>query len=189
MKIILLRHGLTEANKNMTFSRPDTRISKDGLGDLDRARDFLKERSFSKVYTSALIRSQETAKYLGFTNFTIDERLNELDFGDFKGLPLAETREKFPEVYQGLEKDKINYRYPNGESLMDLYLRIGDFLDEKVKEGEDILCFSHGIAIRTSLARVLGDFSLLDKFWLENGSLTVYSIVDGKKMIESVNLK
>ena len=85
MKIILVRHGLSEANIGRYYSLDDTKLDKNGYEILDKTSKNLEKYDIDHVYTSNLLRSQQTAKRLGFNDFTIDARLNELDFGNFKG--------------------------------------------------------------------------------------------------------
>lgn len=188
MKIIFLRHGLTESNKDFRFSTPETRISKNAYIDLDRSKKNLEKYNIDKVFTSKLIRSQETAKYLGFDKFIQDERINEMDFGDFKGQKVLETREKYKDFYNKLKKNPYKTKYPNGESVEDLIKRINDFMEEKSSFDGNILCISHGIAIRASLFTILKDMENFENFWIDNGSLTIFDISENKKMIECVNL-
>lgn len=188
MKIIFVRHGLTRANIEKKYSTPDTRLEESGLYILDRTKELLKNYQIDQVYTSGLIRSQETAKILGFDNFLVDTRLNEMDFGDFKGQNIYEVRENHKDFF---EKEKASYfdlAYPNGESRRDVIRRLGSFLDEKSKEDKNILAISHGIAIRSTLFWILKDLANWQSFWIDNGSLTVYNIKADKKIIESVNL-
>ena len=188
MKIIFLRHGLTESNKDFRFSTPQTRISKNAYIDLDKSKKNLEKYKIDRVYTSKLIRSQETAKYLGFDEFIEDERINELDFGDFKGQKVLETREKYKDFYNKLKKNPYSTKYPNGESIEDLIKRVNNFMEEKSSFDGNILCISHGITIRASLFTVLKDLGNFKNFWIDNGSLTVFDLSDNKKMIECVNL-
>lgn len=188
MKIILVRHGLTQANINKTYSVNETRIDRNNLDILDRTKSLLENYKIDQVYTSALIRSQETANYLGFNDFIIDPRLNEMDFGDFKGQNLIDVRENYKDFFQMESKNYFDTKYPNGESRNDLIKRLGEFLDEKSQENKNILCFSHGIAIRASLFWLLKDLENWSSFWIDNGSLTVFNIKDQKRLIESVNL-
>lgn len=188
MKIIFLRHGLTESNKDFRFSTPETRISKNAYIDLDKSKKNLEKYNIDKVFTSKLIRSQETAKYLGFDKFIQDERINEMDFGDFKGQKVLETREKYKDFYNKLKKNPYKTKYPNGESVEDLIKRINNFMEEKSSFNGNILCISHGIAIRASLFTILKDMENFKNFWIDNGSLTIFDISENKKMIECVNL-
>lgn len=188
MKIILVRHGKTQANIDWKYSTDDTVLAKDGLYILDKTKKLLEDYDIDEVYTSALIRSQETAKHLGFTNFTIDKRINEMNFGDFRGESIDEVRLKQKLFFENERKNYFGIKYPNGESRNEVIRRTSEFLDEiSQKDDKTILCISHGIAIRSTLFWVLKDLSNWNSFWIDNGSLTVFNVKDGKKLIESVN--
>ena len=188
MKIIFVRHGLTEANIEWRYSKDDTVLAKEGLYILDKTKKLLDDYSIDKVYTSALIRSQETAKILGYDDFTIDLRLNEMNFGDFKGRGIDEVRVSEKEFFSKEKNDYFSIKYPNGESRKDVIRRTSNFLGEISNANQEtILCISHGIAIRSTLFWILKDLENWGSFWIDNGSLTVYNIEDNKKLIESVN--
>ena len=188
MKIIFLRHGKTNSNKEKCFSTAKTQIIEEGYEDLDKAKNNLKTYNFKEVYTSKLLRSKQTAEYLGFTSFKEDSRLNEMDFGDFKGKNIEKCLLEYRNLYKKIKEDPFSSKYPNGESRIDVINRLSSFMEEKSKLDYDILCISHGIAIRSSLFYVLKDLSNFDSFWLDNGSLTVFDLKENKKIIECVNL-
>ena len=188
MKIIFVRHGITKSNNDKKYSTPDTKIDKSGLYILEKTKSLLKNYKIDQVYTSNLIRSQETAYELGFNDFKIDQRLNEMDFGDFKGQNIYDVRENHKDFFEREKDFYFDTPYPNGESRQDVINRLRSFLDEKSMEEKNILAISHGIAIRSTLFWILKDLSNWHSFWIDNGSLTVYNIKNGKKLIESVNL-
>ncbi len=188
MKIIFVRHGLTMANIEKKYSTPDTRLEESGLYILDKTKELLKNYDIDQVYTSGLIRSQETAKILGYEDYLVDTRLNEMDFGDFKGQNIYDVREKYKDFFQKEKESYFDLAYPNGESRRDVINRLSSFLDEKTREDKNILAISHGIAIRSSLFWILKDLDNWQSFWIDNGSLTVYNINNDKRLIESVNL-
>ena len=188
MKIIFVRHGLTMSNIEMKYSTPDTRLEKSGLYILDKTKNLLKDYDIDEIYTSGLVRSQDTAKILGFGNFLVDNRLNEMDFGDFKGQNIYDVRKNHKDFFEKEKESYFDLTYPNGESRRNVINRIGAFLEEKSKEDKNILAISHGLAIRSSLFWILKDLDNWHSFWIDNGSLTVYNIKDNKKLIESVNL-
>lgn len=188
MKIIFVRHGITKSNIDKKYSTPDTKIDKSGLYILEKTKSLLKNYKIDQVYTSNLIRSQETAYELGFNDFKIDQRLNEMDFGDFKGQNIYDVRENHKDFFEREKDFYFDTPYPNGESRQDVINRLRSFLDEKSMEEKNILAISHGIAIRSTLFWILKDLSNWHSFWIDNGSLTVYNIKNGKKLIESVNL-
>lgn len=188
MKIIFVRHGLTKANIEKKYSTPDTRLEESGLYILDKTKEVLKNYKIDQVYTSGLIRSQETAEILGFKDYLVDTRLNEMDFGDFKGQNIYDVRENHKDFFEKEKDAYFDTTYPNGESRRDVINRLSSFLDEKSREDKNILAISHGIAIRSTLFWILKDLDNWQSFWIDNGSLTVYKIEDGKRLIESVNL-
>lgn len=188
MKIILVRHGKTQANIDWKYSTDDTVLAKDGLYILDKTKKLLEDYDIDEVYTSALIRSQETAKHLGYTNFIIDKRINEMNFGDFRGESIDEVRLKQKLFFENEKNNYFDIKYPNGESRNEVIRRTSEFLDEiSQKDDKTILCISHGIAIRSALFWVLKDLLNWNSFWIDNGSLTVFNVKNNKKLIESVN--
>ncbi len=188
MKIILVRHGQTQANIDWKYSTLDTSLAESGLYILDKTKKLLADYKIDEVYTSKLVRSQETAQRLGFSQFIPDERLNEMNFGLFRGRGIDEVRENEKEFFKKEIENYFEITYPDGESRIDVIRRTGDFLDElSQKKDKTILCISHGIAIRSCLFWILKDLANWGSFWIDNGSLTVFDVKDGKKLIESVN--
>lgn len=188
MRIILVRHGLSEANISRFYSLDDTILHESGFSVLNNTKRNLEKYEIDEVYASKLKRSQETAQRLGFSDFKIDGRLNELDFGEFKGKYFDQIKSTEIEFFEKQKKDLFNIAYPGGESINDLIKRMSEFLEEKSIENKNILCISHGIAIKASLFWLLKDMANWQRFWIDNGSITVFNISDGKKMIESINL-
>lgn len=188
MRIILVRHGLSDANISRFYSLEDTKLHESGFSVLNNTKRNLEKYDIDEVYVSELKRSQETAQRLGYTDFKVDSRINELDFGDFKGKFFDDIRTNELDFFNKKEKDFFNIKYPGGESINDVIKRTSDFFEEKSKEDKNILCVSHAIAIKSSLFWLLNDKKNWQKFWLDNGSITVFRIEDNKKIIESVNL-
>lgn len=188
MRIILVRHGLSEANISRFYSLEDTKLHESGFSVLNNTKRNLKKYDIDQVYVSELKRSQETAQRLGYADYKIDSRINELDFGDFKGQFFDDIRINELDFFKKKEKDFFNMRYPSGESINDVIKRTSEFFEEKSKEDKNILCVSHAIAIKSSLFWLLKDKENWQTFWLDNGSITVFRVEDDKKIIESVNL-
>lgn len=188
MEIILVRHGLTKANKERIFSTEDTSLDESSYELLKKTKEKLKDFKIDRIYTSDLLRAKQTAQILGFENFTSDSRLNEMDFGDFKGKSYDYVFNTYDNFFQNQKDDIFHIKYPNGENRIDLINRLSDFYDELVEKNEDALCISHGIAIKASLFWILKDLSAWDNFWIENGSITVFQIEDKKKLIKALNI-
>ncbi len=95
------------------------------------------------VFTSPLRRAVRIASYCGHSMAERDDRLKEMNFGDWEGKPWSEilTTSDVPAFFAHY----INNPTPNGESLKDQLNRVHDFLQEKKKQDyEHILVFCHG---------------------------------------------
>lgn len=46
--------------------------------------------------------------------------MDELNFGIIDGLEIEEIKEKYPDIYENHKLKNIEYRYPSGESFLDL---------------------------------------------------------------------
>ena len=74
-----------------------------------------------------------------------DERLLELDFGDWEGRPWSEIS---PEETKTWIDDIVSTPCPNGESFDNLCERIDQFICSLQKRNEDILIVTHGGPIK-----------------------------------------
>lgn len=134
--LYVARHGETEWNrKGIISGRSDISLSEVGY----KQAEFLAEEvaalktPITKIIHSPLERARETARIVAEKNqllMNMDERLIELDYGDYDG-----TSDK-SEGYLKL-RTQFAVRYPNGESLMDVYARIVPLLEELEQDSEN----------------------------------------------------
>ena len=68
---------------------------------------------------SDLVRTHQTAQHIVAPK-TIIPQLTEINSGDFDGMTYEEVAEKFPIEFALRDQDKLNYRYPGGESYVDV---------------------------------------------------------------------
>ena len=54
--------------------------------------------------------------------------MDEINAGDYDQLTYEQIREFYPIEYKKRAEDKLGYRYPNGESYIDLSLRVNESL-------------------------------------------------------------
>lgn len=77
------------------------------------------------IYCSTLRRSMQTADRLIFLNtYKAEKSLDELNAGLRDGISYMDFKSKFPEEHRDRELNKITFRFPRGESYMDLIKRI-----------------------------------------------------------------
>ncbi|WP_416198968.1 MAG: Phosphoserine phosphatase 1 [Sporanaerobacter sp.] len=186
MDIIFIRHGETKENKRGVYGSFDTTLSQIGIEQILKAKELVQDISFERVYISPLKRTMETAELLGLKG-DFDRRIQEINFGIFEGKTYEEIKRDYPEETYTWTNDYIYYRIPNGESLMDLYSRTANFLEDIVSKDKNALVITHEGVIRCALCWVFDNVEYFYRFKLDNGSLTTISIWEGYKYIKNVN--
>jgi broad specificity phosphatase PhoE len=100
---------------------------------------------FDLVLSSPLRRALDTARLAGFEP-EIDERLREMDYGEYEGLTTPEIKQRRPDW--DLWRDGC----PDGETADDVGARMDALIRDRLREGR-ILVFGHGHALRILVAR------------------------------------
>jgi broad specificity phosphatase PhoE len=154
MKIILVRHGETEANRRRCFAESndipltDTgRLQAQQIA-LRLARDFRPSALLSSPYARARETSEIISSALGLTAEVIDG-IHERDFGSLKGLP-----------YERLGNPGRLWKPEGGESLEDVRLRVVPVLDDLRAryQGQEVVVVCHGAVIRSICSHITGDW-------------------------------
>jgi len=104
-----------------------------------------------KKYCSTLKRTQQTISYLddvGEGEPTVKPEIDEINAGICDSMTYEQIEEKYPEEFQLRKKDKLNYRYPEGESYIDLNKRLQPFLKEVESATSPVLIISHQATLR-----------------------------------------
>jgi len=157
MKVILIRHGESEANVahriNDDPARP-VNLTARGRAQAEAASDELRAVRFTCAYASEFPRAQQTANILLRHHdcpLLIDARINERKTG-MDGLPV--------EAFHGLMlADPLHARAEHGESFLEQMERLRGFMDEIAGRHPDgtVLAVSHENPILAALALAAGD--------------------------------
>ncbi|WP_027624237.1 alpha-ribazole phosphatase [Clostridium lundense] len=192
MNIYLLRHGQTESNsKRVYYGKLDVELNDEGKTQCEAAGKRLKNISFNKVYTSGMKRAIQTAEialYGKKVELIKDERINEMNLGDFEGKNYEENESQYPEEWKKWTEDWKGYAPPKGESYIEFYNRVKNFIEDIIKlEHENILIVTHGGVIKSIYAYILGENpDLFWKFGTKNGDLTLIKYEYGNFYIDSI---
>lgn len=162
--LYFVRHGETDFNiAHRLQGRYETSINARGreqakhcagvLADL-----FARERRAPADYdyvASPLRRARETmtilrtALGLDATAYTADDRLQEISYGEWEGLTLAEIKLRDPKRLAAREHDKWGFRPPGGESYRDLAARVAAWY---ATVSRDTVIAAHGGTARALIA-------------------------------------
>ena len=80
-----------------------------------------------QILTSTMKRAFVTAKEINLNEKVIPSRikfLDEINTGICDSISYSEIKAKFPKDFKERDEDKLRYRYPRGESYIDLIQRI-----------------------------------------------------------------
>ena len=101
-KWYLIRHGETDFNKKRFFyGKADVSINETGKEQASNIHQLLKGRDISRIYTSQLKRTQETATIIFPDQIPkAYKALNERDFGLWEGRTANEIQAAFPLVWE-----------------------------------------------------------------------------------------
>jgi len=148
MKIYLVRHTAVKIPQGMCYGQTDVSLQETFESEALIVKNNLKNMETDAIFSSPLSRCTRLANYCGFDKPVLDERLKELNFGDW------ETQNWNDIDMSVWNTDWINNPAPNGESFMQMYDRVASFFDElKTNHSyKSVLVFAHGGVI--SCARV-----------------------------------
>ena len=149
MKIYFTRHGETEWNAlNKICGLTDIDLTEKGIEQAKELADKLADKKIDLMIASPMKRAQATAKIIAEkcnVPILIDARLTEQNYGIYEG----EDRK-----CDGFLNNKRHfaYKYPQGESMMQVAARVYSLIDEIKEKYTDktVLCVCHGGVCRVA---------------------------------------
>lgn len=176
MKLYVARHGQNVWNAaNRVCGITDVELTEKGIEQAQELAKLVAEAKVDMILTSPLVRAMDTGKIVSeYCNIPmmVDNRLIEQNYGIYEGVD--RTNEEFL-----VNKRNFAYRYPNGESMMQVAYRIYGLLED-IKEkysGKDVLLISHGGVCRI-VETYFNDMTNEEFFnyTLENAQLKIYEL-------------
>jgi broad specificity phosphatase PhoE len=103
------------------------------------------------VFTSTLRRTVQTASNLTWPRTAL-KNLDEIDAGRFDGWTYDAIEANAPDDWSARKADKLRYRYPRGESYLDLIQRLEPVIVEMERRREPVVVIAHQAVIRCLVA-------------------------------------
>lgn len=161
MKIYFTRHGQTEWNViGKLQGWGNSNLTEEGIERAKRLSHRLKEVDFDFIYSSSQERALDTAKIIkGDRDIeikTLDD-LREIGFGSWEGMEIKNIKEIYGDEYDTYLNRPHLYEPVDGESLLDVYERAENALNEILsRKAENVLFVSHGVTIKVLTAIIKG---------------------------------
>ena len=197
MLIYIIRHGETDGNKRGILQGClDIPLNQKGRDLAKVTGQGLKGTKFDILFTSPLSRAKETGEIIlketsSNAKVVIDDRIRELNFGEWEGENIENSKIMSKEDFRQITIDPFNFKSgKKGESMKELLERTGSFFEEllsnKSLQNKTVLIATHGVAYRALLQNAYEDKS---DFWHgkvpDNCSVSILKYEEGKLEILS----
>lgn len=153
MKLFVVRHGRTAHNAaGQLLGRTDPPL--DQLGERQAAALADAIGPVDRVVSSPLLRTRQTAAAFG-AEVEVDDRLIELDYGDWDGRPVGEVD---AEEWARWRSD-IHFAPPGGESLAAVATRVRqacESMTESSPQDATVVAVTHVSPVKAALCWALG---------------------------------
>lgn len=188
VRIFLIRHGQTDHNvKKILQGHRDIPLNVDGIKQSRRLGEYIKERNikFDKVYSSDLIRCQETTREVlnlsdqNMATVELNSDLRERFMGPIEGMHVNDAEKYADKHGKGSFKDF-------GENttifLERLQRGISSSINDSIsKNNKNIALVSHGGAIRAIMGWLQPNVEDVTKIIVFNTSVTVIDYIISEK--------
>ncbi|MFD4181752.1 histidine phosphatase family protein [Rhodococcus sp. NPDC058514] len=193
-KLILVRHGQTEANveRRLDTRLPGARLTEFGEGQAQAFGVALAGRAPRALVASPALRARQTAGFVELESgvaVQVREGIHEAQAGELEDRSDRASHELFMRVFHSWHTGDLGVRVPGGESgydILERYVPVLSSLREEFLEGPDddateadsgdVLVVSHGAAIRLVAAHLAG----------VNGAFSANTHLDNTQTVELV---
>ena len=143
--VYLIRHGITEGNaRRLYYGSTDLPLTEEGIRAIKERKSagIYPDREGFELITSGLLRTKQTLfEIYGEAEHVSDNRLNEVDFGEFEMKSYEELKDR-EDYQQWISGDNWNNVCPGGESGEIMFQRALSAMNEYSLRNCIIVC--HG---------------------------------------------
>ncbi len=175
MRIYLLRHTSLSIEPDIFYGQSDIDVSDSFENEVNNIKDKISKLNIydekMKIISSPLTRCKKLARAL-FSDFSVEERIKELNFGDWENKNIKQIPK---EQLENWKNNIMSFQIPNGESNNEFYQRVKKFCDEIIYINQDIFIIAHAGSINciiSYLAKIP-----FDKLVIENWKKISYGSI------------
>lgn len=182
----LLRHGHDDEDYVGGWS--NAKLTEQGIKEVHEVGLFLVKTNheIKRIYTSDIHRAIMTANIIGSylkVEVIATSDLRELNKGLLTGLPVDTAKQQYPEYFDNIT---IDTRYPNGESLKDLYERVRLLLKSNIMYSDNNLLISHRGVINMIYTILSGHTLDYNKAKYNVNHASLHEFDNAKKLIKKI---
>ena len=119
----------------------------------------------ARLWTSSLVRTIRTARHInhdaqedGWVTMRprVWRNLDEIYAGIFDGLTYKEIQQRAPDEFAQRQQNKLGYRYPRGESYLDVIARLEPLAHEIERQRDPVMIVGHQGILRIVYCYFMG---------------------------------
>lgn len=190
--IFLVRHGESIYGEERLCGWSNVPLSDRGREQTVSLAERLKDIKFSRIISSDMIRTIETAEIINrYHNLEIEiePNIRELNYGLWEGKSRKEIEKEFPKEYEAWRIDN-SIAPPGGESALEVYNRSSRAIEKIVKETSNgnILIVAHKSVNRLFICGLLGgELRFYRRVGQDNCALNIIKYYGEFPVIERIN--
>ena len=145
MKITLVRHTRVALPQGTCYGWSDVPVADSFEVEAKQTFQNLKTHEpFDAVFSSPLQRARQLAAFCGFPDAMLDERLKEMNMGEWELQRYDDLPARDPYILEWYD-NYLTLPTPKGESFPQLYARVTNFLEEVARRPYNrVAIFAHG---------------------------------------------
>lgn len=194
MNIYLVRHGITDWNKEYRWQgEEDRELNAEGINQAETVQKRFAGDDIKSIYSSTLKRAIKTAEIINRNHNLEIKSLHELDecnVGPFSGLHIDEVKDKYRKEFKEWSGDPWS-DIEGLESLGSVQSRAVKGMKKIIAENNEedkIIVVAHGLLIRTIISWVLKlSITSNSNFRIDNCSVSEVLYQDKKIRLKSLN--
>ena len=193
--IIFLRHGQAENNtkKILAGRTSGINLTEEGKKQAEQAGKMLESLNISAIYSSPIDRAVQTTEIIKkycHVEYKIDDRLIELDMGQFTMMPYQEIFNKHGNVFLKFYSGSTEVSENGVETFADVKKRINDMVDFVITKhkNENVVLVTHMDPIKAIIGKVLKlNPEVLFELIIANASLSIIKNHDQNLYLTAIN--
>ena len=193
--IIFLRHGQAENNtkKILAGRTSGINLTEEGKKQAEQAGKMLESLNISAIYSSPIDRAVQTTEIIKKhcnVEYKTDDRLIELDMGQFTMMPYQEIFKKHGNVFLKFYSGSAEVSENGVETFADVKKRINDMVDFVITKhkNENVVLVTHMDPIKAMIGRVLDlKPEVLFDLIIANASLSIIKNHDQNFYLTAIN--
>lgn len=151
MEVYLIRHTSPKVEKGICYGQTDIPLLENFTQEAEKVIKNLPDQ-FDTIFTSPSSRCKELAKMLSGKELILDNRLMEMNFGDWE---MKKWNDIDQSILNAWMADFVNIKATNGESIVELNNRVSEFMEElSAKDYKRVAIVSHAGVIRSILVGI-----------------------------------